>query len=263
MKYFFWNTKKNANIEVICKIGEVYQPDFIILAEYPLEDTTKLIEEINRVKSYYIIPVVFNQRITIISSLKPSKVELYKESSYYRFVRIYEPDIQQNLNIGCLHFPSKLFADDDSISEVANKMSEYVKTIEDDITTTLLIGDFNMNPFEKGMLSLQGLHAYPQKEEANKREITLYGEKYKTFYNPMWKFLGDENTGLTYFYSSKSKPHSLYWNIFDQFLLRPEIIDFMKEIEIVKKVDNFKFLIDGKPNKQFSDHLPIFLKLDD
>lgn len=68
----------------------------------------------------------------------------------------------------------------------------------------------------------------------------------------------------TYFYNS-SKIVNYFWNIFDQFLVRPQLVRALDEesLEIVTQTKSFRFMNDkGKPEqKLYSDHLPIFVKL--
>ena len=82
----------------------------------------------------------------------------------------------------------------------------------------------------------------------------------------MWGYLGDISDGPpgTYYYDSGMQVN-LYWNMFDQVLIRPELLD-------VFEVEGLRILTDaggksllagsGKPDVSIgSDHLPILFKL--
>lgn len=94
----------------------------------------------------------------------------------------------------------------------------------------------------------------------------MQGESYRFFYNPMWNYLGDQSSGPggTYFHDS-APMINLFWYMFDQVLIRPELLGSLvnESIEIVTDVDGKNLLSNnGQPNKQFaSDHLPILFTL--
>lgn len=130
-----------------------------------------------------------------------------------------------------------------------------------DSNLTVLTGDFNMNPFEKGMMAATTIHSYPTKFEASKEKRTVKRREYKMFYNPMWSFFGDNDTPTgTYHYSGASYLN-LYWNIFDQVLVRPSLMNNIspKDINILTNIKDNMLIYNGKPS--VSDHLPLLFKI--
>ncbi len=131
---------------------------------------------------------------------------------------------------------------------------------------TILMGDLNMNPFEAGMVGARGgLHAVMSRRVAARSERTVQSEKYPFFYNPMWNHLGDSgNTGGTFYYEN-SEPVCYFWNMYDQVLLRPDLLDGFEpeQVRIVSEVRGVSLLQDdGRPDKEMaSDHLPVVLEL--
>ncbi len=92
---------------------------------------------------------------------------------------------------------------------------------------TILVGDLNMNPFERGVVSANGLHAVMSQEIAEEKELVIQGKTYPFFYNPMWSMMGDVSPGAagTYFY--RNAEHTVYfWNTFDQVLVRQELLEY-------------------------------------
>jgi len=80
-----------------------------------------------------------------------------------------------------------------------------IARIEDEqkIANTLVMGDFNQNPFEEGMVSAMGFHATRHKEVANRKTRKVLGRNYRFFFNPTWKFLSyDHKPPGTYYYST-------------------------------------------------------------
>lgn len=130
---------------------------------------------------------------------------------------------------------------------------------------TILVGDLNMNPFDPGVVGAQALHAMMTREQTGPEERTVSSQPYRMFYNPMWGCFGDRTHGPpgTYYYSSSS-PVSYGWNIFDQVLLRPSVMDHMGDLKILDSDGVESFVTTrGRPrNGDFSDHLPLLFRLD-
>ena len=145
-----------------------------------------------------------------------------------------------------------------------SKVGKMIRVIEDsengnNSDYTVLAGDFNMNPFEKAMLQGGGIHAFPTVTEAEKNKRTVDDEEYKMFYNPMWKYFGGNSEVPGTYYTIPTHTYGLYWNIFDQVLYRPCLMEIVDGIEIKTKIKGEDLI---KGNKILvSDHLPIYFKL--
>ncbi len=130
---------------------------------------------------------------------------------------------------------------------------------------TIVVGDFNMNPFDHGVVAAQGFHAVMTLDLARKLERKLKGRSYPFFYNPMWGLFGDRTKGPAgTFYLSTSKPATYFWNMYDQVLLRPGLAGDLKEVRIIDH-DGVESLLTryNLPEKSLgSDHLPILFELD-
>jgi len=80
----------------------------------------------------------------------------------------------------------------------------------------------------------------------------------------MWSRLGDESAGPagTYFHRD-SGVHSLFWNTFDQVLLRPDLLPFYRpdRLKVLARVGERELADEHGVDHSVSDHLPIFLEL--
>jgi len=82
----------------------------------------------------------------------------------------------------------------------------------------------------------------------------------------MWSFFGEEGKGEvngTYYYRKKGHI-CYYWNILDQVIFRPEVIEYFDEdsLQIITNTPNYNLLkSNGRVNEKISDHLPVMFKL--
>jgi hypothetical protein len=168
-----------------------------------------------------------------------------------------------------VHLASKLHQSDDSqILECAALVGRIVER-EDQVghRRTVLVGDFNMNPFESGMVGAAALHSVMSRQVSSRGSRTVQGQVYPLFYNPMWNHLGDSrgDTAGTYFYDN-AQHVNYFWNTFDQVLLRPELAEHFDPngLKIVTSAgDRILVRPDGRPdNTNSSDHLPIVFELE-
>jgi len=121
-----------------------------------------------------------------------------------------------------------------------------------------------MNPFDVGVVGAHALNAVMTRELARKEKRTVASQPYRLFYNPMWGHFGDRTPGPpgTYFYAA-STPGNYYWNVFDQVLLRPQLMDDLVELRILD-TDGCTSLVTPKGyprSAETSDHLPVLFRL--
>ena len=130
---------------------------------------------------------------------------------------------------------------------------------------TIIAGDFNMNPFETGMTLSDCFNSISSwRVVKHKQRRTIQNDSRCTlFYNAGWSFLGDNtrSVGGTY-HDDRTAHNCYYWNVFDQVLLRPDLIDADSEprIHIVEGYED-QIFVSGPYNapdaKNWSDHLPL------
>ena len=108
-------------------------------------------------------------------------------------IRHYRLPSGETLLVVAVHLPSKLWATPDDQIFVALELGH---------SSTIVIGDLNMNPFDDGMIQATGFHAIPSHRIATDRgwknhkgERKVDGKYYPFFYNPMWNCFGVERGG--------------------------------------------------------------------
>lgn len=172
------------------------------------------------------------------------------------------------INVAAVHLPSKLHQSAESQSAASVELSHIIKEVEvtSGHTRTLLVGDLNMDPFEAGVISANGLHAVSSRKIAKRESRTVQGRDFPFFYNPMWNLLGDARTSSpgSYYYSN-AEYVTRFWHMFDQVLIRPSLIDVfdITELKILTAAGSDLLLTDaGIPNNRLtSDHLPLIFEL--
>ncbi len=196
----------------------------------------------------FLTPVLENARISIRHLTLPARAEIL---------------------VAAAHLPSKLhFSNESMIFECSN----LARMIEDSEEAcghgrTILLGDLNVNPFETGMVGTGGLHAVMSREVASRGSRTVQSREYDFFYNPMWAHFGDRQGEApgTYYYD-KAEHVTYFWNMFDQVLVRPSLLDGLgvESVRILTSVRGISLLgPGGKPDRSVgSDHLPVLAELE-
>ena len=179
-----------------------------------------------------------------------------------------EPPGKVEVLLVVVHLASKLYRNETDQTALAGRVRVDIEEAEArrQHCRTVVVGDFNMNPFESGVVGSEAFHAVMCREVASKGSREVAGQERFFFYNPMWSLFGDRSVGPpgTYHYNSGAVDN-YYWNMFDQVLLRPGLITrFIDEdLLIVTEVDGRSLLTArGLPDKNVgSDHLPIMFGL--
>lgn len=270
MRILFWNTNKKSFIGDIIQLTKDQDVDFFVLAECPLSSDyiAKELTKSTKRKFYSLSSKIENRKFKIVSRFKIEIITNFDKDYGKKSWTINKIKFPGNsyLSIIAVHLPSKLYWDDHSLSMEAINLMKQIRNYEiKNGKNTLVIGDFNMNPYDIGMTSTLGLHGEKHRDISKKRGRVVHGEYYDYFYNPMWNLLGDNNENFGSYYFPKSVHNNVKWNIIDQVLLRPSLIQFFddKKIKIIKRIGK-KALLDKKSNKinkLVSDHLPLFIQL--
>jgi hypothetical protein len=268
MRFLYWNLGKRRIEDLICKIVNREKIDVIILSECDL-DFTRMLKVLNEGRdNRYDLENSPIGEPAIITNLPFDSVKLISDGGYMAARKLIPP-LGDPMNIFVVHLPSKMYQDTDNQSQLAARWARIIEETEriEGHKRSIVTGDFNMNPFESGIISSEGFHAVMTKRIARKFSRTVAKEERSYFYNPMWSHFGEypESVPGTYYYQGTT-PIVYFWNIFDQVLVRPDLIDSFieSELRILTSADDVSLIRkDGIPDQvHSSDHLPIIFEID-
>jgi hypothetical protein len=265
MRFLFWNVNRRPMASYIGKVATSELMDVIALAE-STQPASHYLEILNQRTPEWHISACATDRLMILTRF-PSRYFKEVLATEYTSVRLLRLPATESLIIGVVHLPSKLYTNKESQILIAGALNDDIERVEtkQGHRRTILLGDFNMDPFETGMIAARALHAVIDSDLAAERTRSVHHRLYNYFYNPMWRHYRDE-AGLpcgTYF-QRRSEEACHFWHIFDQVVIRPEVIPLIPDaIKVMTAIAGHR-LIDshGRPDiKRFSDHLPIMFEV--
>ena len=268
MRFLFWNICKNNIFKEIASLVIIKDIDVLLIAEFPTNiDPKELRNELlcRGVRFDYISPYSPKDKVRVYTRFRKSLITNIQDESGVSAKSIYSPILKNKVILITCHLPSKISKSDMNQSELSSDVRDFILRVENRFNHqyTVVCGDFNMNPFDEGLIKAKGFHAIMNKKIALKGKRKINDKDYSFFYNPMWGFLGNGVVSGTMYYNS-SDHINYFWHMYDQVLLRPELIPFFddKELEIVTNIGSENLLSDiGIVNKKYSDHLPILFTL--
>ncbi len=268
VSFLFWNLN-NKNIEdIVAKIALRNNIDVIMLVEVsfgPVSLLEKLNKEGDAIYSY--APGIKEGKIKIFTRYSESYlIPKFDEEGGRYTIRHLKLPLMTDILLAVTHFISKKEYDENDQAEECGILSDYIKIYEKYVghTRTVLVGDLNMNPFETGVVNAKGLNAVMVRSIAYNGSRVVQSRVYPYFYNPMWGFFGDYTRCPpgTYYYG-RAKHRMFFWNIFDQVLIRPSLLDKFKNDDVnILDSDGDISLLNNLGRPKVSDHLPIMFKLD-
>lgn len=266
MNFLFWNLCRKPLKKHIRSLIKTHNTDVLILVEPNKINDYDLLIEINTDVEY---------PFSIVPS-STSRIRLYSRLSEYitnlgdqKYVQIHQisPPIGDDILLVSAHLPSKLWEKDAAQDFLCPRYASFIREKEKSVghSRTILVGDLNMNPFQNGVVAAEGIHAIMDCKTARKNSRIVKGARREFFYNPMWSYFGDISPGPpgTY-YNDKQGMICYFWNIFDQVLVRPQLLDYFDKssLKIVTEAGDITLYNDkGVPDKKISDHFPIVFKL--
>jgi len=265
-RFLFWNLNNKPLPQLVKKVARSNDVDILVLAECDIS-IGQLLTELNTETPDFQFAPGQCERIRVFTRFHSAFLAPIFESDRISMRRLRLP-LRDELLIVMVHLPSKMHSSAESQRTECSLLARAV--LEQEATVghkrTIVIGDFNTNPYEHGFVATDGLHAVMSKSVAQRGKRRVSGRDFELFYNPMWSYFGDvgNRPSGTYYYE-KAEHVNYFWHIFDQVLLRPGLLSgFSDEVRILTMAGDTPLLDrNGRPDAEnASDHLPILFSLD-
>lgn len=266
MTFLFWNIRRAELTGRVAELAEEHAVDVLMLAESDL-DAVQTVQALNgggeSVWAFALTPIPLENGLQVYvrgaESFVIAKFDLPRAS-----IREVKFPAMAPITLVLAHLQSPMYRSEDDRASAAGQLALVIKQIEQEAghTRTVVVGDLNMDPFSKGLLSADAFNAVMTRDIADTEDRTINGTRYQFFFNPTWKLLGDgvAAPGGTYFYRPAGFL-SLHWRMFDQVLIRPRLMKSFDnaDLEILNQTRSGPLHNGGKPDA--SDHFPLKFKL--
>lgn len=261
LRLLFWNVqRKLAAREHIVVLCDELKPDVLLLAEAP-EAVDEITDAVGNNSPGTVRLSTIQSRVEIfVLSKKYSLRPRFGESRAEGFV-VQGAGIEPHLLVA-VHLPSGLWQDEHGQVHAAGQLHDAVRSWENELDhqRTILIGDFNVDPFSPAMVSLLGLNAMMTRRRAARGRRIVQRDERPVFYNPMWNLLGDWEGPPGSFYWKQGQVLGYFWHMLDQVLVRGELAHGLSEARVITG-DGRLLSNQGLPLRDISDHLPLFVRL--
>ncbi len=271
MNVLFWNVRQRDLSQLVAELAAEHKADLAVIAEpsgiNPVELLRLLSSQCGKSYHAHLFP---GQEHLHYYSRYPSSHFLILEDNRGISARVVKPTDCLPLNMIAVHSPSQMYWN--SVGDrifLAAQIREMLERIEHQQghKRSMIVGDFNVDPFDEALVNSEGLHAVPDRKIASRKSRKVNGNERFYLYNPMWSLLGDLSDGPAgSYYYRKPTTSCRFWHLFDQVLLRPELAATFKseQFRIATSIGKIQLVTKNHvPKKnEFSDHLPILFSLD-
>lgn len=255
VKVLFWNLKRNPNEKWVAEALKENDIDIAVFAEYAGTSFPKVK---NLLEGNYQYHDGYGgcEKISLVAKTCIS-VQIRREQNRYTIYSC--TGDEGSYIIAGVHLPAPPTASSsdrkDIIRDLVLDVCEQENTAKN--RRTIVIGDFNCNPFDEEIIEKSAMNAVLFKKLIDSQEvITHQGKKYRRFYNPTIHYLSESTHTYGSIYCASGNAQ-IYWNSFDQVMVRKEISDTLKNVMYLTSINGKSLIKDIRPNDSISDHLPL------
>lgn len=265
----FWNVNGQRHCEPLCaNLVRAHAVDILVVAE--CQRPTKTLGAINATSP----PIPFRW----VRTAEPCRVSVFTRFPRPEFMEVVSTTrycvhalggaARPELLLCSVHASSGLRESVEEQEEEVRALATRLAEIEQarGHARTLVIGDLNADPFDRRVTDATHLHAVKSRDVAEEGSRVVKRKRYRYFYNPMWQFLGNQfpNPQGTY-YRRKAVHNNRFWHVFDQALLRPDLLPYFTDSDISVLLNDGTTAFQtarGIPDRKVaSDHFPVLVKL--
>jgi endonuclease/exonuclease/phosphatase (EEP) superfamily protein YafD len=266
--FLFWNLKAQPLRERLARLAVAHSVDVFVVAECDMQSgaVSRALSEATG-SAYRVVPGSGNAlRVFTRTPLANWRALFSDTLEAWLGFRFRAPNGPELL-VFAVHMWSKLRTTSEDRMQDAKELAEDVRQLEvqEGHARTLVVGDFNVNPFEVPLVWSSGLHAVPDRRAAEREVRTIHAREYALMYNPTWGVMGDRTPGPSgTYYRVASESVNYFWNTYDQVLMRPALAGHLTELRVLDSDGTESLLTaSGIPDAaNGSDHLPLLFRFD-
>ncbi len=266
LRIVFWNVHRKDLTEFVCAIAESTMADIIVLNENVVKshETLRVLQE-KISKDFYIPMVSPSSKERFHCFCRNSTLDMREIYSGFRTsIRKLKLGSHETL-LALVHGVDPRNNDAATRQADAQSLASDLSLIKEQqgINKLVVLGDFNMNPYDSGMNQPAALNAMMTRVCIARGSRTHQDKSYDFYYNPMWSLFGDNTPGPSGTVYDRSGQGPYGWSMFDQVLIHHSIVPLFHDVKILDQAGELS-LIDarGRPDsKKASDHLPILVSL--
>ena len=126
---------------------------------------------------------------------------------------------------------------------------------------TVIIGDFNANPYDDELLAMSAFNSVLFKDEILRSgSRTVDGITYRRFYNPILHYISEDSKMYGSFYHAQGSSTPI-WHCLDQVLVSKSLANNVTNMKYIKTIGGTNLITRIRPNSKISDHLPLVVTI--
>ncbi|MBR3839186.1 MAG: endonuclease/exonuclease/phosphatase family protein [Clostridia bacterium] len=253
----FWNLKNNSIEKHIKDCLIENNIDIAVFSEHTGVDFSAF----DSCTDYRFIEGMGGCEKVVMLTKKSIQVEIKQEQS--RYALYYITNNEMRYIVAGIHLQDRLTTDTATRIACIGRLVNDIKNVENrcGCKNTIIIGDFNANPFDDELLQMNSFNAVLFKDVILKSETrTVDKIQYRRFYNPIIHFVSEntKNYGSFYHTNGSSTP---VWHCIDQVLVSKPLVNSIVNLRYLKRINGTSLLKNIRPDATISDHLPLFVEI--
>ncbi len=178
----FWNLNRKPLEHLLAALAKNYAVDLLILAENQIPQSDVLAALNAERHQYRARPWKLCTKIAVFIKFDASFLQPQDESDRFLICQL-KLAARTEILLAMAHLPSKAHFDEESQSYECQLLSRAIRNAEEKAghTRTILVGDLNVNPFEKAVVGTLGLHAVMAKQIALRNSRKVQDKDYHFF----------------------------------------------------------------------------------
>ena len=260
MELLFWNMGKNDNaalaLECMCSNG-------VSVAAFAEYSGTEFSDELLRGTGYRVLGFGGCDKIQVFVDRAVDVINCFEESRFAVFVLVCSG---VRFVFAATHLVDRMSSPGaqprlEDIRQMMDVVHGYELSLG--IDKTVVIGDFNANPYDEELLLPSAFNAMLFKGILRARgSRTWHDKSYPFMYNPTVNWLSEDTETYGSHYYSSDDGTSPVWNCYDQALVSRTLMDGVRSYSYLRRIGETDLIARRRPKRKISDHLPLLVDIE-